>query len=1050
MGSIRRGTIGGAGSPRKLRNSLRRGTEVKLEDPVVSASEAAVFGVVVVIVVSNQSARTDPIYFYGYAKEWGEFTSFFVSQFEIGRKYYSTVEHYFQSMKFQGRPEEKTVRDAATGEEAQRMGRMYPLRPDWEAVKHEVMRIGQHAKFTQHDGLRSVLLGTANRQIIFDDPKDCNWGGAPKPDGSPGENLYGKMLMDLRAELRLIYDPDDSWKRLGHACVLEAIAPVIGKPETWEEMKTLFKGNKAAAVRAEASKIVRGHVDRQALILDESNLLALEKGFQEMDADDSGSLSIFELQRLWSAVFVELPDEEVQRITEHIWPDIDVDDDDEITFEELVSYLKGVASKSENEIDQMLGVEERKDKPHSSTEWVWAVVDQGAGDRYALKWLRRLSMVWAMSMQLSILLSILIMICESLPELTHDDGTHGNAETRMIETCCIMVFSVEFGLRFLSCPSQRDLWTSFFTYVDLLAILPFYLTLLGFMGENSSADSLSVLRALRFVRLVRVLRVIKLGRNAEGIQLMTVAMSRSKLALTWAMVLIIMAVVLFSSLMFYCEKEDAEFVTNYTHIPGGTKVRAWVRKKTSALPDAGLRTHFQSIPDAMWWALVTLTTTGFGDQLTRTDLGKAVASVTMGTGLLVLAYPVTVISTNFAEVQQEFDERRKKQRRREHFQHRLAEQKKKEMDKTRRKESRAMQAHARTAGLPEPPPSSTSMSPSAPLQRRESILNLHTRGSGHGSTLGRRQRGLSAGPREAPRVSSPQGQSSDGEASCAAPESPTSSAPCGTPSDRPVESGGEGGRDIGVGRPPLRPGRASSGHGITSNSSLPRPRTTPTHRDREKSFGNSPPATRRESFCTFPDEPHPGVRLVPVDAIDKQLVHLQGVVTGLTEQLTSMLPLLEQALDWQPPCLTEPAILLSGNESSGVDMERSPSRPYAAVPQPFHSPDPYAYASPNVSNIAGPPASPPAPVRRIPPGTRLDPTRRVVPAAPQAASPPNPLSAHAQHWAPPDHHHPVHIAAVATPAASLGPRTVSPAFQQPPSAVASSRKKRKRKAPPEV
>jgi ribA/ribD-fused uncharacterized protein len=84
---------------------------------------------------------------------------------------------------------------------AARMGRSRerPLRRDWEDVKDDVMREALRAKFTQHENLRSLLLGTGNAEIIEHTSNDAYWGDGA--DGS-GKNMLGKLLMELRAELR--------------------------------------------------------------------------------------------------------------------------------------------------------------------------------------------------------------------------------------------------------------------------------------------------------------------------------------------------------------------------------------------------------------------------------------------------------------------------------------------------------------------------------------------------------------------------------------------------------------------------------------------------------------------------------------------------------------------------------------------------------------------------------------------------------------------------------------------------------------------------------
>eukprot|EP01065_Artemidia_motanka_P047415 TRINITY_DN7429_c0_g2_i1.p1 TRINITY_DN7429_c0_g2~~TRINITY_DN7429_c0_g2_i1.p1 ORF type:complete len:650 (+),score=189.91 TRINITY_DN7429_c0_g2_i1:161-1951(+) len=409
--------------------------------------------------------------------------------------------------------------------------------------------------------------------------------------------------------------------------------------------------------------------------LDDQTLVELNRVFQQMDEDGNGMLTFSELRQLWSIVFHDLAEVEVHRITEHIFPDIDEDDDGEISFEELVNFLRNVEPAEGTEVEAMFGLEVHLDRPHSIKQWVWAVVDQPQGERYDHKNVRKASMTCTLVVQLTILVSIVTMIVESLPTLADLDGVVRNPILFGIETACIGVFSVEFLLRTMVNPNNRAYWTSTFTWIDILAITPYYLRLAGQQNESSSSNSLVILRVLRMARMVRVLRVLKLGRNSEGIQLMVLALQRSRLALTWAIAMVCMAVVLCASLIFYVDKEDAVFVAEWyeADLENAYRRSAWIRKNDSGFRDAGTPIAFQSIPDAMWWALVTLTTVGYGDSFPVTPLGKTVGGIAMVAGLLVIAYPVTVISTAFTELQMQFDKKRRANRRRERFKRRLRE-----------------------------------------------------------------------------------------------------------------------------------------------------------------------------------------------------------------------------------------------------------------------------------------------------------------------------------------------------------------------------------------
>lgn len=141
------------------------------------------------------------IKFYRTGDEYGEFSNFSKHRVFLNERLWPTTEHYFQAQKFAGTEHDEAVRMAPTAKGAAEMGRdrKRPLRPDWETVKDDVMREAVRAKFTQHEELRDVLLGTGDAELIEHTANDNYW--ADGGDGS-GLNMLGKILMEIREELR--------------------------------------------------------------------------------------------------------------------------------------------------------------------------------------------------------------------------------------------------------------------------------------------------------------------------------------------------------------------------------------------------------------------------------------------------------------------------------------------------------------------------------------------------------------------------------------------------------------------------------------------------------------------------------------------------------------------------------------------------------------------------------------------------------------------------------------------------------------------------------
>ncbi len=132
---------------------------------------------------------------------YGCFSNFSKHGFTLNGRRWPTVEHYFQAQKFPGTPQEEAVRLAPDPMTAKNIGneRTVPIRPDWEAVKDDVMREAVRAKFSQHPDIRAVLLGTGQEVLIEAARNDSYWGSGP--DGK-GKNRLGQILMEIRDELR--------------------------------------------------------------------------------------------------------------------------------------------------------------------------------------------------------------------------------------------------------------------------------------------------------------------------------------------------------------------------------------------------------------------------------------------------------------------------------------------------------------------------------------------------------------------------------------------------------------------------------------------------------------------------------------------------------------------------------------------------------------------------------------------------------------------------------------------------------------------------------
>ncbi|KFV07267.1 Potassium voltage-gated channel subfamily A member 3, partial [Tauraco erythrolophus] len=187
----------------------------------------------------------------------------------------------------------------------------------------------------------------------------------------------------------------------------------------------------------------------------------------------------------------------------------------------------------------------------------------------------------------------------------------------VVETLCIIWFSFELLVRFFACPSKATFSKNIMNIIDIVAIIPYFITLgtelAERQGNGQQAMSLAILRV---IRLVRVFRIFKLSRHSKGLQILGQTLKASMRELGLLIFFLFIGVILFSSAVYFAEADD---------------------------PSSG----FSSIPDAFWWAVVTMTTVGYGDMHPITIGGKIVGSLCAIAGVLTIALPVPVIVSNF-------------------------------------------------------------------------------------------------------------------------------------------------------------------------------------------------------------------------------------------------------------------------------------------------------------------------------------------------------------------------------------------------------------------
>lgn len=139
-----------------------------------------------------------------YGEKVGDYTSF--SNFsnhsiELDGYVWKTVEHYFQAQKFIGTPYYDLIRNLETPKEAAYEGRKYPLPSNWKEIRYDVMKKAVRTKLFQHPDVTEILLSTGDNELIENNPKDEVWANGRNNEG---QNLFGKVLMELRTEFKKI------------------------------------------------------------------------------------------------------------------------------------------------------------------------------------------------------------------------------------------------------------------------------------------------------------------------------------------------------------------------------------------------------------------------------------------------------------------------------------------------------------------------------------------------------------------------------------------------------------------------------------------------------------------------------------------------------------------------------------------------------------------------------------------------------------------------------------------------------------------------------
>lgn len=204
----------------------------------------------------------------------------------------------------------------------------------------------------------------------------------------------------------------------------------------------------------------------------------------------------------------------------------------------------------------------------------------------------------------SIILSVLVVMLDSV------DSISDKYERLfyILEWFFTILFTIEYVLRLISVKRPVLYATSFFGIVDLLTVIPTYLDLL--------LPGTRFLLVIRILRVLRIFRILKLAKYVSEANLLVRAIKASSQKIIIFLFSVVTLVVILGSLMYIVE---------------------------------GAENGFTSIPKSIYWAIVTLTTVGYGDVAPQTDLGQALSVVVMIMGYSIIAVPTGIVTVEMAQ-----------------------------------------------------------------------------------------------------------------------------------------------------------------------------------------------------------------------------------------------------------------------------------------------------------------------------------------------------------------------------------------------------------------
>ena len=182
------------------------------------------------------------------------------------------------------------------------------------------------------------------------------------------------------------------------------------------------------------------------------------------------------------------------------------------------------------------------------------------------------------------------------------------------DVVCNVFFTVEFIIRLICCTDKFAFFKSFLNIVDILALLPFYIELIVHELHQEEKITRSFLDFIFMLLIMRIFRIFRLVRHYVGLRVLVYTLKSSYKELSLVVVFLGIGILIFATLAYFTDTHNEKF---------------------------------PSIPAGFWWAIITMTTVGYGDIVPTTALGQFIGSMCAVCGVMLIAFTVPIIVNNF-------------------------------------------------------------------------------------------------------------------------------------------------------------------------------------------------------------------------------------------------------------------------------------------------------------------------------------------------------------------------------------------------------------------